>query len=455
MVNGTLYAAPNSFRTHKILIAAKYGDSGLKVEYPPHGLDSNKFPFGKLPTFETSDGKTLHDTHAVCLLVGGKSLTTGSNGQQAAEILQWLDLADNEFLPQVLGWVLPSLSALQYNKNNVEDAKKELLRLMHILDNYLLPRTFLVGERISLADVVLACNLLLAYQHVLEPENRAPFVNVNRWFQTCVHQPNFKSVLGEAQLCTKGAQFDANKFKEFQEKSCASASTAAAKPKEEKGKKDKKDKGGEGHKEEKKKEGGKKEEKKKDHHENGPAPAAAPEVDDEGPDATDEAMAAEPKQKDPFAAMPKGTFNMDEFKRVYSNEDTLTKALPYFWDNFDASANSIWYCDYKFPKELTLVFMSCNLIAGMYQRLDKLRKNAFGSMCLFGNDNNSTISGVWIWRGQDLVFPLSDDWTIDFESYNWRKLDPQSEETKTMIKEYFIWEGNFDGKKFNQGKIFK
>jgi len=43
----------------------------------------------------------------------------------------------------------------------------------------------------------------------------------------------------------------------------------------------------------------------------------------------------------------------------------------------------------------------------MFQRLDKMRKQAFASVCLFGEDNNSTISGVWVWRGQDLAFPVS------------------------------------------------
>lgn len=52
---------------------------------------------------------------------------------------------------------------------------------------------------------------------------------------------------------------------------------------------------------------------------------------------------------------------------------------------------------------------------------------------------------------------LSEDWQIDYESYDWRKLDPDSEECKTMVKEYFAWEGDFKhvGKAFNQGKIFK
>uniref|UniRef100_A0A4W6DHY4 Eukaryotic translation elongation factor 1 gamma n=1 Tax=Lates calcarifer TaxID=8187 RepID=A0A4W6DHY4_LATCA len=107
--------------------------------------------------------------------------------------------------------------------------------------------------------------------------------------------------------------------------------------------------------------------------------------------------------------------------------------------------------------ELTLTFKSCNLITGMFQRLDKLRKNAFASVILFGTNNDSSISGIWIFRGQDLAFTLSEDWQIDYESYDWRKLDPDSEECKTMVKEYFAWEGDFKhvGKAFNQGKIFK
>lgn len=43
---------------------------------------------------------------------------------------------------------------------------------------------------------------------VLDPSVRAPYVNVNRWFLTCVNQPQFKAVLGEVELCTKMATFD-------------------------------------------------------------------------------------------------------------------------------------------------------------------------------------------------------------------------------------------------------
>lgn len=45
---------------------------------------------------------------------------------------------------------------------------------------------------------------------------------------------------------------------------------------------------------------------------------------------------------------------------------------------------------------------------------------------------------------------------IDYESYDWKKLDPKSEETKKIVQDYFSWSGtDSQGRKFNQGKIFK
>jgi len=154
-------------------------------------------------------------------------------------------------------------------------------------------------------------------------------------------------------------------------------------------------------------------------------------------------------------AVPKGNFDMDDFKRFYSNNDE-DKSIPYFWEKFDKENYSIWRCDYKYNDELTMVFMSCNLIGGMFQRLEKLRKYAFASVALFGENNNSTISGIWAWRGQDLVFELSEDWQIDYSSYEWKKLDPEAAETKDLVNQYFSWTGtDKDGRKFNQGKIYK
>merc|ERR1712119_238605 len=177
-------------------------------------------------------------------------------------------------------------------------------------------------------------------------------------------------------------------------------------------------------------------------------PAAAAEEDDDG-------MPKEPKSKDPLAGLPKGTFDLEEWKRFYSNNDE-DDSIKWFWEHFDAEHYSIWRSDYKFNSELTMVFMSCNLVGGMFQRLDKLNKNAFASVCLFGENNDSTISGIWVFKGHELAFELDDNWKVDYSSYSWKKLDSKSEDCKKLVDQYWKWEGaDENGRAFNQGKIFK
>ncbi len=105
-----------------------------------------------------------------------------------------------------------------------------------------------------------------------------------------------------------------------------------------------------------------KEEKKKEKKEDKPKPKKEEEQAEEL-DAAEQALLEEPKSKDPFDEMPKGTFNMDDFKRFYSNNEE-TKSIPYFWEKFDKENYSIWFGEYKYSEELTKVFMSCNLITG-------------------------------------------------------------------------------------------
>lgn len=53
---------------------------------------------------------------------------------------------------------------------------------------------------------------------VLDPTFRAPYGNVNRWFTTCINQPNFKNVVGDIKLCEKMATFDNKRYQELHPK---------------------------------------------------------------------------------------------------------------------------------------------------------------------------------------------------------------------------------------------
>jgi len=428
MVSGTLYTYPGNFRAEKVLAVAKLSNADVKVDDKFVFGETNKsdaflkkFPLGKVPAFEGSDGTCLFESDAIAYYVANKQLRGGDSCLAQAQVAQFVSFAQNEVLPAACTWVFPTMGIMQFNKTSTERAKEDVKKAMEALDKVLLTKTFLVGERITLADVSVAYAFKMLFENVLDAAFRKPFGNVVRWYTTVMNQPQVVAVSGQPKLAEKMAQFDAKKYAEMSGKGDSAKKESA-----------------------KKKDQPKKEQPKKKEE---PKKKAEPEDDD--------AMPAPPKAKDPFAEMPAGSWVMDDFKRFYSNNDE-DKSIPYFWEKFDAENYSIWFCEYMYPDELTMTFMSSNLIGGMFQRLDKLRKYAFGSVAVFGSNNDSSISGVWVWRGQDLAFEKSEDLQIDYSSYKWTKMDPKSEETKAKVEQYFKCEGtDSKGRKFCDGKIYK
>jgi len=405
--NGTLYSNADNVRAHKILIAAKY--SGTKIDMAPGFTigESNrtadylsKFPSGNVPAFQSSEGHCFFESNAIAHYVANDDLR-GKTEAETAFVCQWTDFADHEIMPSLAAWVFDCLGLRKENAKELEKTKQAVSHSLALLDDYLRLRTYLVGERVTLADICCYTVLALGFKHTYDEEFRKRFVNVCRWFNTCVNQPEAKAVLGE--IAFHG---------------CAGAAAKKDKP---------------------------------------VAQPAKPKA--EKPAAEDDEEEGERKvpESDPFGVLPPGTFKMDDWKRCYSNNDFTTVALPYFWQNFDKANYSMWKCQYKFPAELTQVFMTCNLVTGMYQRLDRMRKHSFGVMAVFGVKNDNTIAGFFCWRGQDLAFKLSEDLQVDYESYDWTKVDPDSEEAKQAVVDYFGRRDGteFAGKKLNQYFVWK
>jgi len=334
---------------------------------------------------------------------------------------QWIDFSVSQIELPAAAWLYPIFGLVENNPQATKNAKVEIRNVLTILNDHLASRTFLVGERISLADIVVSSSLLHLFTTVLDPGFRKAFVNVVRWFNTLINQPNFKSVLGEVTLATKMAQAP------------ASESTGEEKPKEDK-------------KEKKKAEKEKpKQEKKK--------PAQAEQEEEEQEESYEEA----PKGPNPLDLLPPSPLNLEHWKRFYSNEDTRTVALPYFWETLakDPDGWSLWFSDYKDNKDLEKLYMTNNLVGGFIQRCDKVRKYAFASILIFGEEPNLSIAGVWLLRGKELIPELKD--VPDFDSYEWRKLDPSVPADKKIVEDYFAWNGDFGPNRVfnNQGKLLK
>lgn len=394
-----IHTYPGNVRAFKALIAAKY--AGVEIEVPAFnmGVDNKseaflaKAPLGKVPVLETEKG-WISESNAIARYVarlGGNIY--GSDAYTTSVIDQWVDYCSNEIDPSTAAWLYPILGYMPYIAKDTQKAKENLKKVLAFLDGQLAGRSFLTGARITLADIVAVASLMKLYEMVFDAAFRAPFVNTNRWFNTCINQPNFKSVIGEFKFCEKMAEI-------------------------------------------------KKEEKVKE----APKPAA-PKKEEKPAASAEEEEAPAPKKKNVLDELPASSLVLDEWKRTYSNNET-SMSIPWFFEHFDKEGYCVYYCSYKFNHELEKLFMTCNLIGGFLQRLDSLRKYGFGSLCIFGNENanggvdNQTVSGVWVFRGKEIPFEMKD--CDDSLVYDWKQLDVSNPEDKKTISDYFSWEGFSD-----------
>jgi len=79
-------------------------------------------------------------------------------------------------------------------------AKDAAFRLLRTLDSYLLNHTFLVSEKITLADIVVSTTVFDLYVYVLSEDLCRQFANVTRWFLTIVNDSTFVSVVSPTQF---------------------------------------------------------------------------------------------------------------------------------------------------------------------------------------------------------------------------------------------------------------
>jgi len=295
-------------------------------------------------------------------------------------------------------WLIPVYAQKVCDPAIIKSAKSAVRATLVDLNKYLATRTFISSERLARPDIVLASLLCPLYQDVMEPGFIKQFVHLNRWFNTVINQPAVKEVVGDFVFCTKEKK-------------------APEPPKEKKAPQPKK--------EEKKKE-----EKKKDENAEEEAPR---------------------KPKFPMDLLPPSPMDLDAWKRCYSNEDTRSVALPYFWKNYDREGYSLWFCKYKYEVEYKQVFQVANLVGGMLQRMEHLHKYGFGSMLIFGNEFPFEIAGVWMFRGHNFNDVMGQ--VDDAELYDWRELNIDNADDRKLIEDYFAWDGELGGQKkpVNQG----
>jgi hypothetical protein len=207
-----------------------------------------------------------------------KTTLLGKTKQDYASILRWMSYANTEILPPLGGWFRPLVGRDPYNKKSVEDHSKAALKAIETLEQHFLVHTFLVGERITLADLFTASLIARGFEYVLDKEWREANPNTTRWYETVTAQPMWRAIVEKPIMIEEAVKYTPPKKE--------------AKPKTE-------------------------------------APKAAPKAEKKPKDdeEEDEPQQEAPKQKHPLEALPKPTLILDDWKRKYSNEDTRSVSV--------------------------------------------------------------------------------------------------------------------------------
>lgn len=78
-----------------------------------------------------------------------------------------------------------------------EAAISALKRALDALNTHLASNTYLVGHSVTLADIIMTCNLLLGFNRLMPKSFTSEFPHVERYYWTMVNQPNFRKIIGE------------------------------------------------------------------------------------------------------------------------------------------------------------------------------------------------------------------------------------------------------------------
>ncbi|KAG7825794.1 hypothetical protein KL909_001026 [Ogataea angusta] len=429
---GTLYAGE---ATRVLAAKGVVKALGLDVKFGETTDEAfqKNFPLGKVPAFIGPKGYKLNEAIAVLYYCEYLQVRTnidafmmkyfhqlysyplvslkdenhpllGKTFQDRAQVLKWISFASSEFMVEATTAFKPFVGKAPYNKKAVDEALEKMEKCVSALEARLEHYTYLVGERLTIADVFVASMFYRPFTVLYGDEWRSKHPYLTRWWKTIAATDFLNWFFKDVKLIEKPLEAPKPAKKE-------KAPKADKAPKAE------------------------------------AAPKAAAEKPAEEP-------AQEKKPKHPLEALGKPTIPLDEWKRKYSNEDTRAVALPYFWNEFfNPDEWSLWKVAYKYNDELTLTFMSNNLVGGFFNRLSASTKYMFGSAVVYGENNNNGIIGAFLVRGQDAVpaFEVAPDW----ESYEITKLDPSKPEDRDFVDNMWAWDKPVNGQEIVDGKVFK
>ena len=344
---------------------------------------SPKSPTGTFPFLETSEG-ILSESRAIenYLAMKHKPELLGENDLEKAQVRQWSDFAIFEIGYCAKEIIYPIFGWKKYCKESADKANNKVKDFMRTLDAQLKDKEFVLGNKITLADVTLFRELKYFFQLVFPKGLRDKvFPNVAKWFTKLSETEEVKKVYGKILLCNQPLKPYISEEK----------------------------------KEEKKHEEKKHEKKEEKHQEEPPK---------------------EKKKVNPLDELPPSKLELESFKRAFLNNKNKEDAMNKFWEIYDPEGYSLWWVEYQnLPTECKILYRTSNSKGMFLQKCDAVRRYAFAVHGVYGVEDDYKIRGMWMFRGKEIPQEMKDNDLYEYLTF--RRIDINNPSDKQLVHDYW------------------
>lgn len=365
----------------------------------------NKIPTTTFPFLETEKGNISQSNAIIKYLCEKyKPELLGENIFEKCKIIQWIEFANNEIFKcnkniiyPIFGW--NNLNKEDYNKDN--NKIKEYLK---IIEKELENKEYIIGNKISIADIKLFSSLrYLMILYLPEQMRNKLYPKINKWYEKIMNTSEAINAYGRTILCKniiKPYNGIINKNIEKIENNQ---------------KKDKKDK---------KENNQKNKEIKKEKEPYIPSILELPRYN------------IKPIENNILDLLPESKFDLDKFKIEFLKNNNKKNGMKYFWKNYDPDGYSLWFIEYNNDiNECITLFRTCIIKGNILEQLKYFKKYCFGVLGVYGNDSDYKIRGCLLWRGNEIPEEIKN---IDcYNKLNIRKLDYNQKKDQQLVHDYW------------------
>ena len=338
----------------------------------------SKTPTTTLPFLETKEGN-IAETNAILFYLANKYKDDllGKNIFENAKITQWIEFASCEINNCQKTIIYPIFGWSEFSKEQSEKANTKLKEYLTKLEKELDNKYYLIGDRLTLADIILFryIRFFMIFQF---PEgirkNKLP--NITKWFENIMTKNETVKAYGNTILCKIP-------LKPFMQTI----------------------------------------NRKKENYQNN--------IENE-----DKNKNNEDTKKNTIEQSPLQKLTLEEFKKSFLDNQNKEGVMEQFWRIYNPEEYSIWWLDQQILPDKGKNLESTSNAKNLFlETLNNFRQNCFAVHGVYGREGNYKIRGVWIWKGKDISKEIENNEFYD--NMTIRQLDHNHKEDVELVNDYW------------------